>query len=67
MVKYPGKPGRINDQLPANVWGGAGTGGKNLEILPGRSDIVTGWGVWVSRVEMAGKNVLDKAMNRRKT
>ena len=42
-------------------------GGKNLEILPGRSDILTGWGVWVSRVEMAGKNVLDKAMNRRKT
>ena len=42
-------------------------GGKNLEILLGRSDIVTGWQVWVSRVEMSGKNVLDKAMNRRKT
>ena len=35
--------------------------------LPGRSDIGTGWGVGVSRVEMAGKIVFDKAMNRRMT
>ena len=41
-------------------------GGRSLEILSGRSDILTGWGDWVSHVEMAGKNVLHKAMNRRK-
>ena len=28
--KVSGKPGRIKDQLPANVWGGAGTGGEKI-------------------------------------
>lgn len=41
--------------------------GKHLEILPGGSDILTGSREWVRCycAEMAEKDVLDKAMNRR--